>query len=287
MDFGYTPDDAAKELGIKTNSEMTLGRSFSFDGSKQETTASIDIVSALRAMNQAAMGDPQRAEDFAQLIRRYAPTVLEELIAGARDRQSVPLPAFNELLHLQTSLFDNWKPFGFQKPKGKGKGARVHRLMLNIEAWTSSFTGKSLTKNNRQFAATAPVLGAHDIERYLAKIPAFAKPKGDWIAYKEKLIAYAREGMLVAPFYNVTRGNGGYMLEHFIVFPEPGQVTTHGDDMVGVLFAPEGRLPITDFVSHVAKKPDQPLTGNVVLSSRLSTASGNAWRSGNLVTSLD
>lgn len=287
MDFGLTPDDAAKAFGIKPQADISLGRSFSFDRSQPATMATIDVVGALQAMNQAALNDPQRAEDFAQLIRRYAPAVLEELIAGARDRQSIPLPAFADLLHLQTSLFDNWKPFQFEKPRGKGKGARVHRFMINIEAWTNSFAGKSLTKNNRQFAATAPVLGAHDIEKYLNKIPAFAKPKGDWIGYKEKLISCAKEGMLVAPFYNVTRGNGGYMLEHFVVFPEPDQVIGHAGSLVGVLFCPEGRLPITDFVSHVAKRPDQPLTGNVVLSSRLSTADGNAWRSGNLVTSLD
>ena len=282
MDFGFSAEDAASAFPPPITDNF--GGSNFMDRAIRPSPSQ-DIEEALRAMNAAA-DDPARAYHYADLIRTLAPNVFDALLSHNRDRQAIPFPPFGELLHLQLSLFDNWKPFGFEAPRGKGRGARKHRLVLGLEAWKTSFRGGNLTKHNRHFAASAPVLGAGDVARYLDNIPAFGKPKGDWIAYREKLIAGAREHMLVAPLYNVTRGNGGYMLDHYIAIPEPEHVASRSTDLAAVLICPEGMLPITGFVGHIAKKPSVPLDGNVVLSARLSTDSSNPWRSGDLVTSI-
>jgi hypothetical protein len=129
-------------------------------------------------------------------------------------------------------------------------------------------------------------LEASNIVTYLDKIPSFAKATGDWIDYRAMLIDLAEGGWMVAPLYNVTRGNGGYMLGHYLVFTDPTLVTAHSSDLIAFLVSPEGRFPINGFVDHIAKKPGSLLRGNVVLSARLSIDTNNAWRSGNLVTSF-
>lgn len=262
-----------------------LGTSFLLDR-KPAAHHPSDIQTALSMMEQGA-ADLARAHHYADLIRTLAPTVFDILLADARDRQAVPFPAPTDLRHLQVSIFDNWKPFDFQKPKGRAKGARKHRLMVSIEAWSTSFSGKKLTMHNRQFAATGPILSGNEIAGYLERIPAFAEAKGAWIDYKSMLLeATSNEDVLVAPLYNVTRGNGGYMLDHFVLFPDGADILNRSTDLKAAIISPSGKVVVRNFVGHVAGQVNRPLAGNAVLSSRLSIDPTNPWGSGILDTSL-